>query len=127
MKERAHVVVSGRVQGVFFRYETKREAEKRGVTGWVRNLHDGRLEAVFEGEEEVGSPHLFSFARSHADLLREADGCLWEYGYKNTEGRPVVNLGVKGIVAVELHARTARSDEDRRPAFPVRNQKELHA
>ncbi|MEM2336045.1 MAG: acylphosphatase [Candidatus Bathyarchaeia archaeon] len=53
MKVRAHVFVSGRVQGVFFRYETRREARLRGVKGWVRNLPDGRVEAVFEGEEEA--------------------------------------------------------------------------
>lgn len=49
---RAHVYVSGRVQGVFFRSETRYEAQERGVRGWVRNLRDGRVEAVFEGEEE---------------------------------------------------------------------------
>jgi acylphosphatase len=53
MKVRAHVFVSGRVQGVFFRHETRREARMRGVKGWVRNLPDGRVEAVFEGEEEA--------------------------------------------------------------------------
>ena len=53
MKVRAHIFVSGRVQGVFFRSETKREADKRNVKGWVRNLYDCRIEAVFEGEEEV--------------------------------------------------------------------------
>lgn len=53
MKARAHVLVSGRVQGVFFRSETRYEAKKRGVKGWVRNLRDGRVEAVFEGEEEA--------------------------------------------------------------------------
>ncbi len=52
VKVRAHVYVSGRVQGVFFRYETRREAVKRNVKGWVRNLPDGRVEAVFEGEKE---------------------------------------------------------------------------
>jgi acylphosphatase len=51
LKIRAHVFVSGRVQRVFFRYETRREAKKNGVTGWVRNMPDGRLEATFEGEE----------------------------------------------------------------------------
>lgn len=51
-KTRAHVYVSGRVQGVYFRQETKQQAESRGVTGWVRNLPDGRVEAVFEGEED---------------------------------------------------------------------------
>ena len=48
--ERAHVFVSGKVQGVYFRATTREEARERGVTGWVRNLDDGRVEAVFEGE-----------------------------------------------------------------------------
>ncbi len=48
---RAHVFVSGIVQGVFFRQKTKQQAENRGVRGGVRNLDDGRVEAVFEGEE----------------------------------------------------------------------------
>lgn len=52
MKARAHVFISGRVQGVFFRSETRHEARKHGLSGWVRNLPDDRVEAVFEGEEE---------------------------------------------------------------------------
>ncbi|HDO20223.1 MAG TPA: acylphosphatase [Candidatus Bathyarchaeota archaeon] len=52
MKVRAHVFISGRVQGVFFRYETRLRAIRNNVTGWVRNLPDGRVEAVFEGEKE---------------------------------------------------------------------------
>jgi acylphosphatase len=52
MKIRAHVFVSGRVQGVFFRSETRYEAKRRKVDGWVRNTSDGRVEAVFEGEKE---------------------------------------------------------------------------
>lgn len=43
--------VSGKVQGVFFRQNTDRQAQNYRVTGWVRNLEDGRLEAMFEGEE----------------------------------------------------------------------------
>jgi len=50
---RAHVFVSGKVQGVGFRYSTVNEAKKRGVSGWVRNLPDGRVEAVFEGSKEA--------------------------------------------------------------------------
>jgi acylphosphatase len=47
---RRRVVVHGRVQGVFFRDTTRRQAERRGVAGWVRNRPDGAVEAVFEGE-----------------------------------------------------------------------------
>jgi acylphosphatase len=50
-KTRAHVLVSGRVQGVYFRQNTKHVATRHKVTGWVRNLPDGRVEAVFEGDE----------------------------------------------------------------------------
>ena len=53
MKTRAHVFVTGRVQGVFFRLETKRYADRHDVKGWVRNLPDGRVEAVFEGEKDA--------------------------------------------------------------------------
>ena len=51
MNTRVHVFISGKVQGVFFRSSTKDRADELGITGWVRNLADGRVEAVFEGEE----------------------------------------------------------------------------
>lgn len=51
-KSRVHLFISGRVQGVFFRAHTTDEARQRGLTGWVQNLCDGRVEAVFEGEDE---------------------------------------------------------------------------
>ncbi|MGB9802541.1 acylphosphatase [Desulfofundulus sp.] len=64
---RKRVYISGKVQGVAFRVYTRETAVKLGVTGWVRNLKDGRVEAVFEGEDEAveqmlswcreGSPH----------------------------------------------------------------------
>ena len=47
---RRHVIASGRVQGVFFRETTRRQAERLGVAGWVRNDADGTVSAVFEGE-----------------------------------------------------------------------------
>jgi acylphosphatase len=50
--KRVHVHISGRVQGVFFRAETQSMAIKFNLTGWVRNTADGRVEAVFEGEDE---------------------------------------------------------------------------
>jgi len=50
---RRRVIVSGQVQGVFFRDSTRREAERRNVRGWVRNWADGRVEAVFEGEQSA--------------------------------------------------------------------------
>ena len=50
-RTRAHVFVSGRVQGVFYRATTREQAGTHGVDGWVKNLDDGRVEAVFEGEE----------------------------------------------------------------------------
>jgi acylphosphatase len=50
---RVRAVVHGRVQGVFFRDTTRREAEARGVAGWVRNRPDGTVEAVFEGDPDA--------------------------------------------------------------------------
>ena len=47
---RVHVIISGRVQGVCYRMETQRAAEKWGVSGWVKNRPDGTVEAVFEGD-----------------------------------------------------------------------------
>ncbi|MDY7014107.1 MAG: acylphosphatase [Cyanobacteriota bacterium] len=47
---RAHVFISGKVQGVGYRYSTVRQAQRFGLNGWVRNLPDGRVEAVFEGD-----------------------------------------------------------------------------
>jgi acylphosphatase len=51
-KVRAHVTISGRVQGVFYRMETLRAAERIGVCGWVRNRRDDTVEAVFEGDKQ---------------------------------------------------------------------------
>ena len=52
---RAHVFISGWVQGVGYRYWTRSEASKLSLTGWVRNLPNGKVEAVFEGpKEKVG-------------------------------------------------------------------------
>ncbi|HEX5700973.1 MAG TPA: acylphosphatase [Rubrobacter sp.] len=50
--QRAQVKVSGQVQGVFFRDSTRQKAEELGLAGWVKNLPDGQVEALFEGPSE---------------------------------------------------------------------------
>ena len=79
--KRVHAFVHGRVQGVFFREYTRRMAEKLGLSGWVRNLPDRTVEAVFEGESDsvaailqwlyTGSPQSDV---TEVDILEEAHG-----------------------------------------------------
>ena len=70
--KRKHVFISGRVQGVFFRASTRDRARKLGVSGWVRNLSDGRVEAVFEGEERKVD-RMVSFCRKGPKRARVED------------------------------------------------------
>lgn len=51
-RARAHVTMSGKVQGVFYRANTRDTAREKGIDGWVKNLEDGRVEAVFEGPSD---------------------------------------------------------------------------
>ena len=53
MKTRVHVIISGRVQGVWYRTSTKQKADELGILGWAKNTSDGNVEAVFEGEKAV--------------------------------------------------------------------------
>ena len=71
-RTRAHVFVSGRVQGVFFRATTRDEASDRDVDGWVRNLEDGRVEAVFEGPEDDVEA-MVEFCHEGSDAARVED------------------------------------------------------
>jgi acylphosphatase len=69
---RRRVIASGRVQGVWFRDSTRREARRAGVSGWSRNLPDGTVESVFEGDADAVD-RLVAFVRSgpgHADVDR---------------------------------------------------------
>jgi acylphosphatase len=50
---RAHLFIDGRVQGVFYRAFTREIAHRLGLSGWARNLRDGKVEAVFEGEKKA--------------------------------------------------------------------------
>jgi len=78
MKKRVHLWISGRVQGVFFRRTTQMVAKTLGVCGWVRNLDDGRVEVVAEGEEEK-LKKLIEFCKRGPPLAR-VDGIDIEWG-----------------------------------------------
>ncbi len=78
MKTRAHVFVTGRVQGVFFRSEARRHAQRQNVKGWIRNLPNGKVEAVFEGEEE-NVKELVQFCKHGSPAAKVTDGeVAWE-------------------------------------------------
>ena len=64
-----HLVVQGRVQGVYFRASAQREARRLGVTGWVRNRSDGSVEILAEGEEEA-IRELFGWAQKGPSAAR---------------------------------------------------------
>ncbi len=81
MKARAHVYVSGHVTGVFFRAHTQELAQRLGVSGWVRNLRDGRVEAVFEGEREQVE-EMVKFCRTGPPGAHVADVEVKLEGYK---------------------------------------------
>ena len=69
---RYRLLISGRVQGVYFRDACQRRAREHGVSGWVRNLADGRVEAVFEGAAE-DVQRLVEWARHGPDLAVVTD------------------------------------------------------
>lgn len=86
-------------------------ARLAAVEAWtaVRGKLPANVLFVVEGEEEIGSPHLGSFAAQNQHRLH-ADGCIWESGYKDTRGRLEILLGVKGILAVDLRVRKVARD-----------------
>ncbi len=63
-----------------------------------------KVRFFIEGEEEIGSPHLPAFVRKYPELVR-ADGCIWESGRRSDEGIPILELGLRGILYVELRLR----------------------
>jgi acylphosphatase len=78
---RVHLYISGRVQGVFYRRNAMQEAKRLGLTGWVRNLPDRRVEAVAEGDEKLVEEFI-SWCRKGPPLAIvncEADGPLWDF------------------------------------------------
>ena len=87
-------------------------ARIQAVEAWLATMGElpARLRWVVEGEEEVGSVHLEEFVEAHADLLRQADGCLWEAGSRDVAERPMLSCGLKGIMYVELRVQGAARD-----------------
>jgi len=72
-----HVSVTGRVQGVFFRAWTREQANELGVTGWVRNCPDGRVDAHVEGDE-AAVQQLLERLRRGPPSARVEDVRLWD-------------------------------------------------
>lgn len=68
-----------------------------------------KIKWLIEGEEEIGSPSLGRFVHEHASEL-QADGCWWEFGSIDPEGRPIIYAGLKGIICLELRAKVSDSD-----------------
>lgn len=69
-----------------------------------------KIKWVVEGEEEIGSPNLGKFVRANRALIEGADGCLWEFGAKDSQENPMLICGLKGILYLELHAHGASRD-----------------
>ena len=73
MNTKKHVRFSGRVQGVYFRATTKRKADELGVFGWVRNMEDGSVEAVFEAGSESVVNQLIDWCANSVPMARVTD------------------------------------------------------
>jgi acetylornithine deacetylase/succinyl-diaminopimelate desuccinylase-like protein len=86
-------------------------ARLAAVEAWLAVRGELPLNVLFviEGEEEIGSPNLGSFAQGQVKELR-SDGCIWEAGYKDTLDRLEIMLGAKGILAVDLCVRSLGRD-----------------
>lgn len=80
MNKRIRIVISGRVQGVFFRAETRKQADKYGIKGWVRNRRDGRVEALLEGEA-FDIDRMVAWCRQGPPLSHVTDVELFEEPY----------------------------------------------
>lgn len=80
-KVRVHIFVSGKVQGVFYRDTAKKEAKKLEIFGWIKNLSDGRVEAVFEGDEEKVES-MISWAKKGPVLAQVKDVQIQREEYK---------------------------------------------
>jgi len=72
MKKQVHVYYTGRVQGVGFRFTSEDVASDLGVTGWAKNLRDGRVEIIAEAEEDVLTEFLTRINKHFAPYIQDA-------------------------------------------------------
>ncbi|MBD3314138.1 acylphosphatase [Candidatus Woesearchaeota archaeon] len=82
--KRVHLIIHGRVQGVFFRHNTKKRAKRLGLTGWARNRDDGTVEVVAEGEEDK--------VDSLVDFCRKGPACARVDDVDIEEGKPAGDI-----------------------------------
>lgn len=84
----------------------------QAIRAWLDTAGDlpFKINWFIEGEEETGSPHLEPFCMANSHLLR-ADGCLWEMGGVDEAGRPILTLGAKGLLYVELSVQSLIGDQ----------------
>ena len=80
-KKTIRVIISGRVQGVCFRMETERAAEKFGIYGWVRNRRDGTVEALIEGTSDK-IDEMLNWCREGPPLAKVTDLKIFEEEYR---------------------------------------------
>ncbi|HEU4659008.1 MAG TPA: acylphosphatase [Capillimicrobium sp.] len=83
---RRRVIVSGRVQGVFFRDSAREEAERLGVHGWIRNLDDGKVEAVLEGDADAVEELIAWMRRGGPPRARVDDVAVFEESPEGLRG-----------------------------------------
>jgi len=86
----------------------------------VRGSLPLNVKFIVEGEEEIGSLHLREFVDRHRELV-QADGCIWEFGYKNADGSLQASFGVKGMCYVELVCRGANTEMHSSNAAVIEN------
>lgn len=84
-RRRVHVYVSGRVQGVYYRATTRDTAREHGVEGWVKNLDDGRVEAVFEGDPDAVSA-MVEFCHEGSSMANVTDVEVTEEAPEGIDG-----------------------------------------
>ena len=85
MKKRVHVIYEGRVQGVGFRFTCQRIAEDLGVMGWVRNMPDGNVELIAEGEETI-IQELLSDIKENMGRYISRDRIKWQERKRESKG-----------------------------------------